>query len=57
MPAFENENRQTLAAKQFIHGGGSVGNVANRWYDKTVQVSQNVVLTLFSFEVWPVCSL
>lgn len=39
MPFAENENRQTVASKQFIHGGGSCGNAGNRWYDKTVQVS------------------
>lgn len=38
MPKSGNDNRQTTAGKQFIHGGGSSGNAANRWYDKTVQV-------------------
>ncbi|XP_068621094.1 carnitine O-acetyltransferase-like isoform X2 [Battus philenor] len=29
--------RQTLAAGQTIHGGGSASNACNRWFDKTVQ--------------------
>lgn len=35
----EGDNRQTVAGKQLIHGGGSKGWAGNRWYDKTVQVS------------------
>lgn len=33
-----NGSRRSMASKQFIHGGGSRGNSANRWFDKTVQV-------------------
>ncbi|CAG9854536.1 unnamed protein product [Phyllotreta striolata] len=33
----ENDSRRSMASKQFIHGGGSKGNSANRWFDKTVQ--------------------
>ncbi|KAJ8921098.1 hypothetical protein NQ315_015896 [Exocentrus adspersus] len=32
-----NDSRMSMASKQFIHGGGSRGNSANRWFDKTVQ--------------------
>ncbi|KAJ8960981.1 hypothetical protein NQ318_020285 [Aromia moschata] len=32
-----NDSRMSMAGKQFIHGGGSRGNSANRWFDKTVQ--------------------
>ncbi|XP_008193031.2 carnitine O-acetyltransferase isoform X1 [Tribolium castaneum] len=31
------ESERVIASKQFIHGGGSGANAANRWYDKTVQ--------------------
>lgn len=41
LPAKE-ERRQVVAAKQCIHGGGSKGNVANRWYDKTIQVKAKI---------------
>lgn len=39
-----NDSRMSMASKQFIHGGGSRGNSANRWFDKTVQVSACIVL-------------
>ncbi|CAG9825538.1 unnamed protein product [Phaedon cochleariae] len=32
-----NDSRRSLASKQCIHGGGSMANSANRWFDKTVQ--------------------
>ncbi|KAJ8983433.1 hypothetical protein NQ317_005898 [Molorchus minor] len=32
-----SDSRRSMASKQFIHGGGSRGNSANRWFDKTVQ--------------------
>lgn len=32
-----NDSRRSIASKQFIHGGGSRANSANRWFDKTVQ--------------------
>lgn len=38
LPSAKNERPQVVASKQFIHGGGSVANAANRWYDKTIQV-------------------
>lgn len=38
-PYEKGDNRQTIAGKQLIHGGGSKGWAGNRWYDKTVQVS------------------
>jgi carnitine O-acetyltransferase len=37
MPHYDG-NKRTTASKQLIHGGGTYGNSANRWYDKTVQV-------------------
>ncbi|KAK2719245.1 carnitine O-acetyltransferase-like isoform X3 [Artemia franciscana] len=37
MPELGAPNRQTVAALQMIHGGGSFGNAGNRWYDKTIQ--------------------
>ena len=42
MPELGAPNRQTVAALQMIHGGGSFGNAGNRWYDKTIQVSSAV---------------
>jgi carnitine O-acetyltransferase len=36
MPHYDG-NKRTTASKQLIHGGGTYGNSANRWYDKTVQ--------------------
>ncbi|GLV41481.1 Carnitine O-Acetyl-Transferase [Carabus blaptoides fortunei] len=36
MPA-QPVNRQTVAGGQCIHGGGSIANGGNRWFDKTVQ--------------------
>ncbi|CAH0557685.1 unnamed protein product [Brassicogethes aeneus] len=36
MPEYDG-NRRSLGSKQFIHGGGSRGNSANRWFDKTIQ--------------------
>lgn len=38
-----NDSRRAMASKQFIHGGGSRANSANRWFDKTVQV----IITLY----------
>ncbi|XP_072377173.1 carnitine O-acetyltransferase [Diabrotica undecimpunctata] len=32
-----NDSRRSMAGKQFIHGGGSRANSANRWFDKTLQ--------------------
>ncbi|KAF5291724.1 hypothetical protein FQR65_LT11418 [Abscondita terminalis] len=37
MPNANYANLQTQGSLQFIHGGGSIGNVGNRWFDKTVQ--------------------
>lgn len=34
-----NDSHRAMASKQFIHGGGSRANSANRWFDKTVQVN------------------
>lgn len=31
----------TNRALQMIHGGGTEWNTPNRWFDKTVQVTQN----------------
>ncbi|CAH1109108.1 unnamed protein product [Psylliodes chrysocephalus] len=33
----QNDSRRSMASKQFIHGGGSRVNSANRWFDKTIQ--------------------
>ncbi|KAJ8965293.1 hypothetical protein NQ314_004222 [Rhamnusium bicolor] len=32
-----NDSLRSMASKQCIHGGGSRGNSANRWFDKTIQ--------------------
>lgn len=45
-------SRQTLAAAQTIHGGGSGSNGANRWFDKTVQVFFTFVIVK-TFHVAP----
>lgn len=49
MPTFESETRSTTASKQCIHGGGSLGNAGNRWYDKTIQVIFFKVQKLFLY--------
>jgi len=35
-----NETDETNMLHQMLHGGGSTLNTGNRWFDKTVQVSQ-----------------
>lgn len=43
----KTERPQNVASHQTIHGGGSSGNAANRWFDKTVQVCN-----FFLFNSW-----
>nr|XP_019961883.1 PREDICTED: carnitine O-acetyltransferase-like isoform X1 [Paralichthys olivaceus] len=37
MPEVSDEMYRSSAAVQMLHGGGSKGNSANRWFDKTLQ--------------------
>lgn len=39
MPQVSDEMYRTRAAVQMLHGGGSRWNSGNRWFDKTLQVS------------------
>lgn len=39
MPGVTEATYRSSAAVQMLHGGGSSWNSANRWFDKTLQVS------------------
>lgn len=47
-----NDSRRAMASKQFIHGGGSRANSANRWFDKTVQVMMLLNIFISSSCIW-----
>lgn len=44
-------NIMTDAALNCVHGNGPQGYAGNRWYDKTIQVCQLVIVSSFSKEI------
>lgn len=49
LPNPNNLSAESLGAHQLIHGGASKGNINNRWFDKTMQVSNLKERTYLEF--------
>lgn len=56
MPRVSEDIYKSRVAAQMLHGGGSRWNSGNRWFDKTLQVSADV-LKILKTRLWRRCFL
>ena len=48
-PGLPEKDAKIFAAEQMLHGGGSQLNSANRWFDKTLEVTNQYLDTKLEF--------